>query len=51
MATDKAALDRAIEAFKTYKDKGRLDLKEKIERIRLLETSQKATSARLDLTR
>jgi len=47
MAKETDALDKAIEAFKTYQSKGRLDVKARIERIKALQEAMKLEGARI----
>jgi len=47
MPTEKETLDKALEAFKTYKEKGRRDIKTRIARIEELQKAMKEEAARI----
>lgn len=51
MPNEKTTLDAALAAFKAYRDKGRLDVKTKIERIKTLQEAVKTESARIRATK
>ena len=50
MPNEKSTIDAAMRAFTQFKDKGRLDVKSRIERVKALKEAMKTEAARLRAT-
>ena len=51
MPDEKSKLDAALAAFREYKEKGRLDVKSRMERIKTMQEAMQTESARIQATK